>query len=60
MKCDYCPRVVHQKQCAGINRNQKIPFQCLACKENGNYTMTEEATEYWNGKEGKKQITIEE
>ena len=27
MKCDYCPRVVHQKQCAGIGRNHKIPFQ---------------------------------
>ena len=36
MKCDYCPRVVHQKQCAGIGRNQKIPFQCPACEESGN------------------------
>ena len=60
MKCDYCPRVVHQKQCAGIGRNHKIPFQCPACKESGNYTMTKEATEYWNKKEGKQQITIEE
>ena len=60
MKCDYCPRVVHQKQCAGIGKNHRIPFQCLACKESGNYTMTEEATEYWNEKEGRKRITIEE
>ena len=60
MKCDYCPRVVHQKQCAGIGKNHRIPFQCPACKESGNYTMTEEATEYWNEKEGRKRITIEE
>ena len=25
MKCDYCPRVVHQKQCAGLSRNHKVP-----------------------------------
>ena len=60
MKCDYCPRVVHQKQCAGLSRNQKVPFQYPDCKEKGNYTMMKEATEYWNEKEGKRQITIEE
>ena len=60
MKCDYCPRVAHQKQCVGMGRNHKILFQCPACKESGTYTMTEEATEYWNKKKGKKQITIEE
>ena len=53
MKCDYCPRVVHQKQCAGIRRNHKVPFQCPACKEKG--------TIRWRKKHWKKpKITIEE
>ena len=60
MKCDYCPRVVHQKQCARIGTNHSIPFQCPACKESGNHIMTKEAMEYWSKREGKKQITIEE
>ena len=60
MTCDYCPRVLHQNQCAGIGKTHKIPFQCPACKESGNYTITKEATEHWNMKEGRKQIIIEE
>ena len=57
MKCDYCLRVAHQKtMCGNRYRNHRIPCQWPACKESGNYTMTEEATEYWNKKEGKKQL----
>ena len=42
MKVDHCPGAIHQKQCAKINRNYKIPFQCPACKEVGNYARSEE------------------
>ena len=45
--CDYCPRVMHLKRCAGLIANYKGEYKCPKCEENGNHVKTEEGKKYW-------------